>query len=228
MEEQGVPSDRLHERCLPPRRHHARVTAAARISHFLGASQPDKIVCEEAPVTTTSSINTEPIRNAPTSSASSSTALTPCLWFDKEGEEAAAFYTSIFKDSRIGRITRFNGTGSGRPGEAIMVEFELNGQRFVALNGGPQIYFNEAISFQVFCAGQDEVDYYWDGLSEDGKQGRRGWLQDRYGLFWQVIPRQFVEMISDYQPERAKRVAEAMMTMKKLDIAELQKAYEGE
>ena len=108
------------------------------------------------------------------------------------------------------------------------MEFELNGQQFVALNGGPQIYFNEAISFQVFCADQDEVDYYWNNLSEGGKEDRCGWLQDRYGLSWQVIPRQFAEMISDGEPERAKRVAEAMMRMKKLDIGALQSAYEGE
>ena len=176
---------------------------------------------------TTASISTEPLTTAPTRRAPSSTALTTCLWFDDEGEEAAAFYTSVFKDSRIGRISRFTQGGRGRPGEAMTVEFELNGQQFVALNGGPQIYFSEAISFQVFCADQDEIDYYWNSLSEDGKEGRCGWLQDRYGMSWQVIPRQLVEMISDGEPERAKRVAEAMMKMEKLDIAALQKAYEG-
>jgi predicted 3-demethylubiquinone-9 3-methyltransferase (glyoxalase superfamily) len=191
----------------------------------------------------TESINTESMSTASTNceqiiteqvitmsarSAPRGTALTTCLWFDNEGEEAAAFYTSIFKDSRIGRIGRFTADGPGRAGEAITVEFELNGQQFVALNGGPQIYFNEAISFQVFCGDQDEVDYYWDCLSEDGKEGRCGWLQDRYGLAWQVIPRQFAEMISDGEPERARRVAEAMTRMKKPDIAALQTAYQGE
>lgn len=173
-------------------------------------------------------VSSAPIRSVPARRAPTGTALRTCLWFDTEGEEAAAFYTSIFKDSRIGRISRFSGAAPGRAGEAMTVEFELNGQRFVALNGAPHLYFNEAISFQIFCDDQAEVDYYWDTLSEDGRHGRCGWLQDRYGLSWQVIPRQFVEMISDPDPERAKRVADAMLKMKKLEIAVLQHAYEGE
>jgi predicted 3-demethylubiquinone-9 3-methyltransferase (glyoxalase superfamily) len=173
-------------------------------------------------------ISAVPVSRAPIRSAPTSTALRTCLWFDTEGEEAAAFYTTIFKNSRIGRISRFSGAGSGRAGQAMTVEFELNGQRFVALNGAPHLYFNEAISFQIFCDGQAEVDYYWNRLSEDGRQGRCGWLQDRYGLSWQVIPGQFVEMISDPDPGRAKRVADAMLKMKKLEIAALQHAYEGE
>jgi predicted 3-demethylubiquinone-9 3-methyltransferase (glyoxalase superfamily) len=173
-------------------------------------------------------VSRAPIRSAPARSAPTSTALRTCLWFDTEGEQAAAFYTTIFKNSRIGWISRFSGAGPGRDGQAMTVEFELNGQRFVALNGAPHLYFNEAISFQIFCEDQAEVDYYWNRLSEDGRQGRCGWLQDRYGLSWQIIPRQFVEMISDADPERAKRVADAMLKMKKLEIAALQHAYEGE
>ena len=173
-------------------------------------------------------VSRAPTGSAPARSAPTSTALRTCLWFDTEGEEAVAFYTSIFKDSRIGRISRFSGAGPGRDGQAMTVEFELNGQRFVALNGAPHLYFNEAISFQIFCDDQADVDYYWNGLSKEGRQGRCGWLQDRYGLSWQVIPRQFVEMISDPDPGRAKRVADAMLKMKKLDIAALQHAYEGE
>jgi predicted 3-demethylubiquinone-9 3-methyltransferase (glyoxalase superfamily) len=169
-----------------------------------------------------------PVSGAPVSRAPTRTALRTCLWFDTEGEEAAAFYTTIFKNSRIGRISRFSGAVPGRAGQAMTVEFELNGQRFVALNGAPHLYFNEAISFQIFCDDQTEVDYYWNSLSEEGRHGRCGWLQDRYGLSWQVIPRQFVEMISDPDPGRAKRVADAMLKMKKLEIAALQHAYEGE
>ena len=157
------------------------------------------------------------------------TALTTCLWFDTDGEAAANYYTSIFKDSRIGRVSRYTEAGPGPAGTAMAVEFELNGQKFVALNGGPaHAAFTEAISFQIPCADQGEVDYYWDRLSEGGQEDACGWVKDRYGLSWQVIPTVFVDMISDPDPEKVKRVTEAMFTMTKLDIAALQKAYAGD
>ncbi len=154
-------------------------------------------------------------------------AFTTCLWFDTEAEAAAAFYTSIFNDSRLGRVDRYTEAGPEPAGAVMTVEFELNGQKFVALNGGPQFTFNEAISFQIFCADQDEVDYYWSRLSEGGREVSCGWLKDRYGLSWQVIPTVLMDMISDPDPEKAKRATEAMLAMTKFDIAALQKAYAG-
>jgi len=156
-------------------------------------------------------------------------ALTTCLWFDTDGEAAANYYTSIFKDSRIDRVSRYTEAGPGPAGTAMAVEFELNEQKFVALNGGPaHANFTEAISFQVPCADQDEVDYYWHRLTEGGHEDACGWVKDRYGLSWQIIPTVFVDMISDVDPVKVKRVIEAMFTMRKLDIAALQKAYAGE
>jgi predicted 3-demethylubiquinone-9 3-methyltransferase (glyoxalase superfamily) len=154
-------------------------------------------------------------------------ALTTCLWFDTEAEAAAAFYTSIFNASRLGRVDRYTEAGPEPAGAVMTVEFELNGQKFVALNGGPQFTFNEAISFQIFCADQDEVDYYWSRLSEGGQEVSCGWLKDRYGLSWQVIPTVLMGMISDPDPQKAKRATEAMLTMTRFDIAALQKAYAG-
>lgn len=155
-------------------------------------------------------------------------AFTTCLWFDTEGEAAANFYTSIFKDSRIGTISRYTEAGPGPAGTVMVVEFELNGQKFVALNGGPEFRFNEAISFQIPCADQDEVDYYWNKLSEGGQESACGWVKDKYGLSWQVIPTAFTEMMSDPDPDKVKRVIEAMLKMTKFDIAALQKAYRGD
>jgi predicted 3-demethylubiquinone-9 3-methyltransferase (glyoxalase superfamily) len=155
-------------------------------------------------------------------------AFTTCLWFDTEGEEAANHYTSIFKDSKIGAISRYTEAGPGPAGTASVVEFELNGQKFVALNGGPRFMFNESISFQIPCVDQDEVDYYWSRLSEGGEEVACGWLKDKYGLSWQVIPTVLSEMLSDPDPEKAKRATEAMLSMNKFDIAALQKAYVGE
>ncbi len=155
-------------------------------------------------------------------------AFTTCLWFDTEGEAAAEFYTSIFKDSRLGSVGRYTEAGPGPAGAVMAVEFELNGQKFVALNGGPQLRFNEAISFQIFCADQDEVDYYWSKLSQGGQEVACGWLKDKYGLSWQVIPAVLMDMISDPDPAKAKRATEAMLGMTKFDIAALQKAYAGE
>jgi predicted 3-demethylubiquinone-9 3-methyltransferase (glyoxalase superfamily) len=155
-------------------------------------------------------------------------ALTTCLWFNTEGEAAANFYTSIFKDSKIGSISRYTEAGPGPAGSVMVIEFELNGQKFVALNGGPEFKFNEAISFQIPCADQDEVDYYWSRLSEGGQGNVCGWLKDKYGLSWQVIPTVFMEMMRDPDPAKVKRVTEAMFTMTKFDIAALQKAYRGD
>jgi predicted 3-demethylubiquinone-9 3-methyltransferase (glyoxalase superfamily) len=154
-------------------------------------------------------------------------ALTTCLWFDTEAEAAATFYTSVFKDSRLGEVNRYTDTGPGAPSAVMTVEFELNGQRFVALNGGPQFTFSEAISFQIPCADQDEVDYYWSRLSAGGQEVACGWLRDKFGLSWQVIPSVFYEMMTDPDPEKAKRVVATMLTMTKFDIAGLQKAYAG-
>ena len=154
---------------------------------------------------------------------------TTCLWFDTEGEAAANFYMSIFKDSRIGRVSRYTEAGPGPAGSAMAVEFELNGQKFLALNGGPaNAHFTEAISFQVPCADQAEVDYYWERLSDGGQEDACGWVKDRYGLSWQVVPTALAEMIVDPDPAKVRRAMEAMFTMKKLDIAALQNAYAGE
>ena len=160
--------------------------------------------------------------------------LTPCLWFDSQAEEAARFYTGIFKDSKIVAVTRYPEAGQeihGRaPGSAMTVEFELNGQPFTALNGGPHFRFNEAISFQVICQTQEEVDHYWDRLGQGGdpKAQQCGWLKDRYGLSWQVVPTGMVKMLNDPDRDKANRAMEAMMQMKKLDITELKRAFEGE
>jgi predicted 3-demethylubiquinone-9 3-methyltransferase (glyoxalase superfamily) len=153
--------------------------------------------------------------------------LTICLWFDSEGEAAATYYTGVFADSRIGRISRYTEAGPGPAGSVATVEFELNGQQFFALNGGPEYTFNEAISLTIPCADQDEVDYYWDRLTEGGQEIACGWLKDRYGLCWQVVPTTFTDMVTDPDPEKVRRVTEAMFTMKKLDIAALQRAYVG-
>jgi predicted 3-demethylubiquinone-9 3-methyltransferase (glyoxalase superfamily) len=152
---------------------------------------------------------------------------TICLWFDTEGEAAANYYTSIFPDSRIGRIARYTEAGPGAAGTVVTVEFELNGQKFVALNGGPQYTFNEAVSLTITCADQDEVDYYWSRLSAGGQEVACGWLKDRYGLFWQVVPAVLTDMITHPDREKARRATEAMFTMTKFDIAALQKAYAG-
>ena len=152
---------------------------------------------------------------------------TICLWFDTEGEAAANYYASIFADSKIGRIARYTEAGPGPAGAVVTVEFELNGQKFLALNGGPLYTFNEAISLTIPCADQDEVDYYWSRLSEGGQEVACGWVKDKYGLFWQVVPAVLPDMIADPDPEKARRATEAMLTMTKLDIAALQKAYAG-
>jgi len=159
--------------------------------------------------------------------------ISPCLWFDHQAEEAAEFYTGIFKNSRIVNVTRYGEAGRdihGRPpGSVMVVAFELEGQRFTALNGGPQFTFNEAISFQVNCNSQDEVDYYWEKLAQGGDKNAQqcGWLKDKYGLSWQVVPAVLPEMISDPDTKKSQRAFEAMLQMKKLDIDKLQQAYTG-
>ena len=159
--------------------------------------------------------------------------ISPCLWFADQGEEAARFYTGIFKNSRITKITRYGTAGfeiHQRPvGSVMTVEFELDGQAFTALNGGPLFTFNEAVSLQVFCDTQEEVDYFWEKLSEGGDPNAQqcGWLKDRYGLSWQVIPVAMNEMFDDHESPATQRAMQAMLQMKKLDLAELQRAYDG-
>jgi predicted 3-demethylubiquinone-9 3-methyltransferase (glyoxalase superfamily) len=157
--------------------------------------------------------------------------IVPCLWFDREAEEAAGFYTSIFPDSRILDTTRYGDAGReihGMPSGSIMtVEFELSGQRFTALNGGPVFRFNEAISFQVECDGQEEMDHYWDRLRRGGDENAQqcGWLKDRYGVSWQVTSRRMYEMLNDPDRARADRAMTALLSMKRIDLAELERAY---
>jgi len=159
--------------------------------------------------------------------------ITPCLWFDNQAEEAAAFYTAIFRNSRIGRISRYGKEGfeiHGRPeGSVMTVEFELDGQAFTALNGGPVFRFNEAVSFQVICETQEEVDFYWDRLGAGGDEAAQqcGWLKDRFGLSWQVFPRMLTEWVGDPASEKSQRAMGAMLQMKKIDLEKLRQAYEG-
>jgi predicted 3-demethylubiquinone-9 3-methyltransferase (glyoxalase superfamily) len=152
---------------------------------------------------------------------------TTCLWFDTQGEEAANYYTSIFKNSRIGGVHRYTEAGPGPEGSVMTVDFELNGQKFLALNGGPQYSFTPAASLVVECTDQAEVDYYWDRLSEGGQEIACGWVQDKFGFSWQVVPTALLEMMTDPDKEKVARVTAAMLTMKKLDIAELERAYTG-
>ena len=148
----------------------------------------------------------------------------PFLWYDTQAEEAAKFYTSIFKNSRIGKATRYGDAGPGPKGSVMVIEFELEGTEFVALNGGPHFKFTEAISLTVDCKSQAEVDDLWERLSAGGSKSQCGWLKDKYGLSWQIVPSVLVELLSDPDPKRSKRVMEAMMQMTKIDIAKLQQA----
>ena len=153
--------------------------------------------------------------------------IVPNLWFDTEAEEAATFYTSVFENARIVTVTHYTDAGPREPGMVMTVEFELDGQRFVGINGGPQFTFDEAVSFQITCETQDEVDFYWEKLSEGGKEGPCGWLKDRFGLSWQVVPSGMDELFADPDPERAERAMKAMLAMGKLDIAALRNAADG-
>ena len=150
--------------------------------------------------------------------------ITPCLWFDTEGEEAAAFYTSVFPNSRIVDVARYGSAGPRPEGTVMTVKFELDGQKFVALNGGPQFTFNEAISFQVSCEDQEEVDAFWSALSEAGEERPCGWLRDRFGVSWQIVPNVLPELLGDPDREKSQRVMQAMLNMKKIDIDGLERA----
>ena len=158
--------------------------------------------------------------------------ITPFLWFDDEAEEAAKFYTSIFRNSKVGRILRYDEetaktSQSGRPaGSVLTIEFEIEGQKFTALNGGPQFKFNESISFVVNCETQDEVDYFWEKLTADGGQESAcGWLKDKFGLSWQITPTVLIDMLNDKDPEKSERVMKAMLQMQKIDIKTLKDAF---
>jgi predicted 3-demethylubiquinone-9 3-methyltransferase (glyoxalase superfamily) len=151
----------------------------------------------------------------------------PNLWFDTEAEQAAEHYVSIFKHSRILNVARYTEAGPREAGTVMTVEFELDGTRFVAINGGPQFKFGEAISFLITCDDQDEIDYYWDRLTEGGEEGPCGWLKDRFGVSWQVVPAGMDELFAGADPERATRAMRAMFEMKKLDMAALQAAADG-
>jgi predicted 3-demethylubiquinone-9 3-methyltransferase (glyoxalase superfamily) len=157
--------------------------------------------------------------------------ITPFLWFDSDAEEAAKFYVSIFKNSRLGSTARYDeeaARAAGRPkGSVMTVAFELDGQEFTALNGGPEFKFTEAISFVVNCETQDEVDYFWETLSAGGQEVQCGWLKDRFGVSWQVVPTALIEMLHDKDPDKSRRVMAAMLTMTKISIEGLRRAYEG-
>jgi predicted 3-demethylubiquinone-9 3-methyltransferase (glyoxalase superfamily) len=150
--------------------------------------------------------------------------LTPFLWFDTDGEEAANFYTSVFPNSKILDVSRYGAAGPRPEGTVMTVTFELNGLKFVALNGGPQYTFSEAISFQVSCRKQDEVDHFWNTLSDGGEEGPCGWLKDRFGLSWQIVPTRLPELLGDPDRGRAQRAMAAMLTMRKIEIDELERA----
>lgn len=152
--------------------------------------------------------------------------ITPFLWFDHQAEEAAGFYTSIFPNSKVVKVLRYGEAGPGPAGSAMTVEFQLDGQSFVALNGGPHFKFTEAISFVVNCQTQDEVDSYWERLSAGGAEVECGWLKDKFGLSWQIVPTMLFKLLSDPDLEKSQRVMKALLTMKKLDIRALQQAYE--
>jgi predicted 3-demethylubiquinone-9 3-methyltransferase (glyoxalase superfamily) len=159
--------------------------------------------------------------------------ITPFLWFDHQAEEAAKFYTSVFKNSKVGKILRYDEASAkaagGTVGSVLTIEFEIEGQMFTALNGGPQFKFNESVSFVVYCQTQDEVDYFWQKLTADGGQESEcGWLRDKFGLSWQVTPTVLIEMLHDKDPKKSERVMNAMMQMQKIDISKLKAAYAGE
>jgi predicted 3-demethylubiquinone-9 3-methyltransferase (glyoxalase superfamily) len=153
--------------------------------------------------------------------------ITPCLWFDTQAEEAARYYTSVFPNSRVTDVQHYGSAGPREEGMVMLVTFELDGRRFTGLNGGPDFRFNEAVSFEIECADQEEVDHYWTTLSEGGEEGPCGWLKDRYGVSWQVVPRRLNELVADPDREKSQRVMAAMLQMRKIDVAELERAAEG-
>jgi predicted 3-demethylubiquinone-9 3-methyltransferase (glyoxalase superfamily) len=153
--------------------------------------------------------------------------ISPFLWFDNEAEEAMNFYVSVFKNSKVGNLTRYGDAGPGPKGSVMTASFELEGQQFTALNGGPHFKFTEAISFFVNCETQEEVDELWAKLSEGAQTQQCGWLKDKFGLSWQIIPSVLIELMNDPDPQKSRRVTEAMLRMTKIDIAKLRQAYEG-
>ncbi|MGA9457220.1 MAG: VOC family protein [Pseudolabrys sp.] len=157
--------------------------------------------------------------------------MTPCLWFDTQAEEAANFYCSVFENAKVGKISRYPKAGREvhrkPPGSVMVVEFEINGQTFTALNGGPNFKFNEAVSFQVRCETQAEVDYYWSKLTQEGEDGPCGWLKDKFGLSWQIVPAAIPKVMTDPDPAKSERVMNAFLKMKKLEIAAIERAYAG-
>ncbi|MFH5877572.1 VOC family protein [Arthrobacter sp. NA-172] len=153
--------------------------------------------------------------------------ISTCLWFDSQAEEAAQFYTSLFPHSSIGKVLRSGDAGPGPAGDVVTVDFQIEGREFLALNGGPMFNFTEAVSLVVNCNSQDEVDRYWDALTAGGEESQCGWLKDKFGLSWQIVPTIFTELLSGPDPEGAQRAMAAMLQMKKLDIAALQSAYDG-
>lgn len=169
----------------------------------------------------------ETAQHTVSSSASSSPKITPCLWFDTEAEEAARFYTSIFKNSEILDVVFYGESGPGADGTAMTVSFVLDGQEFLALNGGPAFTFNEAVSFQVACESQAEVDDFWSRLCDGGEEGPCAWLKDRFGVSWQIVPRRLPELLRDPDPDTAQRVMTAMLGMRKIDIEALELAASG-
>jgi len=158
--------------------------------------------------------------------------IAPCLWFDTQAEQAAKFYTAIFENSRINKISRYTEAGRDvhgkKAGSVLTVEFELEGQTFTAFNGGPLFKFNEAVSFQIMCEGQAEVDYFWQRLSDGGQEGQCGWLKDKFGVSWQVVPQVLPQMLSDADSSKRERAMGALMAMKKFDVAALQRAFVGQ
>ena len=158
--------------------------------------------------------------------------ISPCLWFDDNAEDAVKFYVSVFKDSNIGNVTRYGKEGydihKKKEGSVMTIDFEIEGQKFLALNGGPIFKFNEAISFQIYCDTQEEIDYYWDKLTEDGDKNAQvcGWLKDKFGVSWQVVPVALIKILEDKDSMKTERVMKAMLQMRKLDIDALTKAYQ--
>ena len=151
----------------------------------------------------------------------------PCLWFDGQAEQAAQHYTAIFPNSEIAGITRYGPDTPGEEGAVMTVDFRLDGQPYVGLNGGPQFTFSEAISFQIMCGDQEEVDHYWSRLSDGGEEGPCGWLKDRFGVSWQIVPRELTRLLADPDAEKAQRVMGAMLKMGKIEVAELERAAAG-
>ena len=153
--------------------------------------------------------------------------ISPCLWFDNQAEEAVDFYLSIFKNAKVKSTTRYSEAGPGPKGSVMVIAFELDGVELIALNGGPIFKFNEAVSLSISCQSQSEVDYYWNKLTAGGTESQCGWLKDKYGVSWQVVPLLLTELMASSDAPRVKRMTEAMFRMKKLDIATLEKAYNG-